>query len=199
MTYSLAEPPYLAFGLTPPKELAFPRRDTTSSPTQLGVEFCRGASTFYTPQPELTDDMFVLAQRVPMHTGLADTKFTPTYDRLSNEQAAAMIEFSVLGRSGRLVSTTDPTVLSDIAESAMCGTAASGDALKTVGIMVLWCDMTHSLGLFAVKHLENMLAAAVSQGKCIRKTEFVKVEEANHMVSFEISKYLPVIRAKTVF
>lgn len=131
--------------------------------------------------------MSVLARRVPMRTVSTDMKFTPTYDRLSTEQAAAIIECSVLGRSGRLVGTTDPTVLCDTAESAMCGTAAGGDALSNVDVLVLWCDMTHSLGLFAAKHLENMLAAAVCQGKCIRKTEFVKVEEANHMVSYEMS------------
>ena len=60
----------------------------------------------------------------------------------------------------------------------------TGEVLPNVDVLVLWCDMTPSIVLWAIRNIHDRMLDAQNQqkGKGMREIKIVKLERANHFV-----------------
>ena len=89
-----SDPPCFTLGVAAPTELTTQPSTTTSDPKDRLQQFLRAISTFYTAQGDLIADTTTLSARSPVQSQLHDT-FTPTFDLLSRQEIAGMVEYGV--------------------------------------------------------------------------------------------------------
>ena len=143
------------------------------SPEAQGDAFCDAVCTSYTPLPDLTMDMSVLAARLPIDR---DTRSITAFHDLPLESQGLLTDRSALTRSGRCLGTLNMQLWAEIADRALSDSNAT---FENTRIVVLWCDMSHSLSPYGIKCLADGLTGKHST----REIAFVKVPNANHVVS----------------
>lgn len=138
--------------------------------------FCKAVCTSYAPLPALTMDMSVLAARLPI---IRDTRHITAFHDLSAEEQGLLTDRSALARSGRCLGTLNRQLWVEITNRALSN---SKDTAAKMRIVVLWCDMSHSLSPYSIKCLADT-AEGLTGKHTAREIAFVKVPNANHVVS----------------
>ncbi|KAF7797122.1 hypothetical protein EIP86_008314 [Pleurotus ostreatoroseus] len=177
--YPRADPPYFAFGVPIPKELSFqPQREPVSADNQSDA-FCDSVCMSYMPLPELTSNVSILASRASMGQ---DARSASALRNRPFEERALLFDYRALTRSARCLGTLNQELWSEIAENALF--FADG-AFSNVNAVVLWCDMSHSLTPYGIKHFADRSVETPSSERATRKMAYVKVPNANHVVSVD--------------
>ncbi len=103
---------------------------------------------------------------------------------MSSAELESVSDAAAVPRSGLPLLRIKPDIYRRTSERALFDTKGS---FKNVRALVVWGDMSVSLCVWAAKRIAERAEAAKTEGRLGRQVEIVKMEGANHFVSFYIN------------
>lgn len=159
------------YGITLPPGLHSPLRDPSMSLERRREEFARWIFCSCDAVKDLDDVTIPLLIEREKNRDPSDN----AYDRLSSEDVASVIDFSVFAKYQFIISM--PGVFAKITELALYETQG---AWKNLKVVAMWCDKSPWVTVWGAKIVSDRIAKG---GKDTRNVKFVKLENANHFVS----------------
>ncbi|GBE81682.1 hypothetical protein SCP_0400530 [Sparassis crispa] len=134
-----------------------------------------------------------LIARVPLHeavvAGSADSRWTPTVQRMSVDELKSVFYGEVLRRSQMPIVNIDARIYKENFDRALFGFPSNSSEVRSaedlvwpnVSIQVLWCDMSMSSGPYAVHHIVRLREST----KGGRTVGIHRLEDANHFAHWD--------------
>ncbi|KAJ3553767.1 hypothetical protein NM688_g3442 [Phlebia brevispora] len=175
--------PYVVVGAVPPEGIYHPLSDRAVPLERRPHHFMTWVSTYYEPVDDISSmDLSVLAKRRAMHDISNAHETKPLIDRMSVEDIEDTTDPAAFYRSGMHFRNIPREIYWSNVQRALFDTKGS---FAHVDTLVLWCDMSPTISLWAAKSLHERLVSAQGEDKKARKVKLLKLEHANHFVHWE--------------
>jgi hypothetical protein len=110
----------------------------------------------------------------------------PTAFTIPPDEFEEMVEFSTVSRSGCVLQTSEQ-IRENNARRAFLD---ANLVLPHVAVVMLWCDQTVWISLWAVKYLQELLDEETAPCKKKRDVTFVQIQNSNHFVRIYMCIYI---------
>ncbi|KIP10561.1 hypothetical protein PHLGIDRAFT_495392 [Phlebiopsis gigantea 11061_1 CR5-6] len=173
--------PSIVLGEAPQRELHFPLFSAEVPHAQKPTAFAQWVSSHFAPPPPAAAPPRLTADA--LHACAVLPAQPPTLCALAPDELAATFEPGVIDRSGRILWCAGlPAVLRRCVRRTLLD---GGAVLPDVNVVVLWCDQSIWMCVWAAQVLVDTLQEAPVDGGRKRWTDIVRVENANHFIHWE--------------